>query len=146
MLTTPHLIVGAAIGASFQNPLLVAPAAAASHFILDSIPHIMGIVEVEDFDKKDAVFILGDIVLGLGLMLILTNNNPRSDLMWLGAFCAMLPDFHHTYQLLFGPEKLAKYDKWHLRFHYKKPMKLLPGFATQVATILLAIVFIKTKV
>lgn len=52
MLTTPHLLVGAAIGAQFNNPYIVVPAAVASHFVLDSVPHLMGIVEVHDLDKK----------------------------------------------------------------------------------------------
>ncbi|HSX58532.1 MAG TPA: hypothetical protein VLE47_04685 [Candidatus Saccharimonadales bacterium] len=143
MLTTPHLLVGAAIGATFHNPLLVAPAAAASHFALDSVPHLMGIIEVEDLDKKDLAFVVGDVLLGVSLVFLLSRNNPNSDLMWLGAFCAVLPDFHHTFQALFGPDKLEKYDKWHLKFHYKKPMDILPGIATQVLTVLLAVFLIR---
>ena len=139
MLTTHHLIVGAAIGAHFQNPMIVAPAAAASHFLLDSIPHLMGIIEVEDLDKKDLAFVAGDVILGVGLVFFLAHNNPNSELMWLGAFCAMLPDFHHTFQALFGPDKLQKYDNLHLKFHYKKPINLLPGIATQVITVLFAV-------
>lgn len=139
MLTTPHLLVGAAIGAHFHNPMLVVPAAAASHFVLDSVPHLMGFIEVEDLDKKDVAFVIGDVVLGVSLVYLLSRSNPQMELMWLGAFCAMLPDFHHTFQVLFGPDKLQKYDNLHLKFHYKKPISLLPGIATQVITVLLAI-------
>ncbi len=143
MLTTPHLVVGAAIGATFNNPLLVAPAAVASHFVLDGVPHLMGIVEVEDLDKKDVAFVLGDVLLGVSLVTLLSRHNPQADLMWLGAFSAMVPDFHHTFQALFGPDKLHKYDQLHLKFHYKKPMPAVSGMATQVLTILLSIVFIR---
>lgn len=142
MLTTPHLLVGAAIGVHFNNPMLVVPAAAASHFVLDSVPHLMGFIEVEDLDKKDVAFVIGDVVLGVSLVYLLANNNPHAELMWLGAFCAMLPDFHHTFQVLFGPDKLQKYDNLHLKFHYKKPINLIPGIATQVVTVLAAIFFI----
>lgn len=142
MLTTPHLLVGAAIGAHFHNPMIIAPAAAASHFVLDSIPHLMGFIDVEDLDKKDIAIVAGDVFLGVSLVYLLTQNNPQGELMWLGAFCAMLPDFHHTFQVLFGPEKLQKYDNWHLKFHYKKPMRIIPGVATQIITILFSIVFV----
>lgn len=142
MLTTPHLIVGAAIGAHFHNPMVIAPAAAASHFLLDSIPHLMGIIEVEDLDKKDLVFVALDVVLGVGLVYFFARNNPNSELLWLGAFCAMLPDFHHTFQALFGPDKLERYDRLHLKFHYKKPMDIVPGMATQIVTVILAIMVI----
>lgn len=144
MLTTPHLLVGAAIGAHFNNPMLVVPAAAASHFVLDSVPHLMGFIEVEDLDKKDVAFVIGDVVLGVSLVYLLSHNNPHGELMWLGAFCAMLPDFHHTFQVLFGPDKLQRYDNLHLKFHYKKPINLIPGIATQVVTVLAAIFFIVT--
>jgi len=142
MLTTPHLLVGAAIGSQFHNPMLVAPISAASHFFLDGIPHLGGFIEVEDLEKKEVAFVLGDVALGLGLLFFLTNNNPAAELIWLGAFCAVLPDFHHTFQVLFGPDKLKKYDKLHKKFHYKKPMRILPGMATQVATVLIAILVI----
>lgn len=142
MLTTPHLLVGAAVGAQFHNPMLVVPMAAGSHFVFDSVPHLMGFIEVEDLDKKDLAFVVGDVLLGLGLLALLTINRTNADLLWLGAFCSVLPDFHHTFQVLFGPDKLAKYNKFHLRFHYKKPMKILPGMATQIVTVLIAIALI----
>ena len=37
---TPHLVVGAAIGARVRRPALALPAAFASHFVLDTVPHI----------------------------------------------------------------------------------------------------------
>lgn len=142
MLTTPHLLVGAAIGAQFHSPLLIAPAAAASHFVLDSVPHLMGFIEVEDLDKKDIAFVVGDVLLGLSLLIYLTIGNPAAELIWLGAFCSVLPDFHHTFQVLFGPEKLKRYTKVHMKFHYKKPMRILPGMATQLVTIIAAILLV----
>lgn len=36
---TPHLVVGAAIGARLRRPGLALPAAFASHFVLDTVPH-----------------------------------------------------------------------------------------------------------
>ncbi len=142
MLTTPHLLVGAAIGSQFHNPMLIAPISAASHFVLDGVPHLGGFIEVEDLEKKEVFFVAGDVILGLVILFFLTNNNPNAELIWLGAFCAVLPDFHHTFQVLFGADKLKKYDNLHKKFHYKKPMSVLPGMATQIVTIVLAVLIV----
>jgi hypothetical protein len=147
MLTTPHLLVGAAIGAQIgpAHPLIVVPVAGASHFVLDSIPHLMGFIEVEDLDKKDVLFVLGDVILGVGILLLLSLNNPNWEILWIGAVAGMLPDFHHTAQVLFGPDFLKRYTKVHMRFHYKKPLRLLPGLATQFFTSLASIFLILAK-
>ncbi len=142
MLTTPHLLVGAAIGSQFHNPVLIATTSAASHFVLDSVPHLGNFIEVEDLEKREVIFVAGDVILGLVLLLLLTNNNPNAELIWLGAFCAVLPDFHHTFQVLFGADKLKKYDNLHKKFHYKKPMSVLAGMATQIVTVLLAMLLV----
>ncbi len=39
MIMTPHIAVGAAIGAMIANPVVAIPAALLSHYVLDSIPH-----------------------------------------------------------------------------------------------------------
>ena len=141
MLTTPHLLVGAAIGSQFNNPYIVVPAAVASHFVLDGIPHLMGIVEVHDLDKKDLAFVAGDVALGIALVCLLSLGSPNPNMLFLGAFASMVPDFHHTFQALFGPNKLNKYTKLHLKFHYKKKISPVAGMATQLVTIVLAMVF-----
>ncbi len=40
MMATPHLLVGAALGRVVQRPWLAYPAALASHYLLDAIPHL----------------------------------------------------------------------------------------------------------
>lgn len=144
MLTTPHLLVGAAIGTQFHNPMLIAPAAAASHFILDGIPHLGNFIDVHDLDRKDLAFVAADVAVGVSLVAYIANFSfvGNSELIWLGAFCSMLPDFHHTFQALFGPEKLQKYNKLHRKFHYKKDISLLPGMATQLATIIASLILV----
>lgn len=39
MLETPHVAVGIAIATKFPNPWIAIPLAAASHFVLDKVPH-----------------------------------------------------------------------------------------------------------
>src|SRR3972149_8897656 len=102
MLTTPHLLVGTAIGSQVGNPILVATTAAASHSVLDSLPHLGFIVgerrlgaqwDFEDLGRRDLTIVAAAVLLGLGVVTLITAGNPRADLIWLGAFCAFLPDF-----------------------------------------------------
>ena len=142
MLTTPHLLVGAAIGSQVPYAWQVVPLAAASHFVLDSFPHAQGYIDVEDLKKNEAAFLLGDLALGLSLVAFLAFNNPAGELMWVGAIAAILPDFHHILQVLFGPETLKKYHNIHMKFHFKKEIRIMPGLATQILTVFLAIFLI----
>ena len=142
MLSTPHILIGAAIGSQIPYAWQVVPAAAASHFVLDSIPHVQGYIEVEDLKKKEMVFLLTDLAVGFGILTILSLGSPVGGLMWVGGLAAILPDFHHIFQTLFGPQSLKKYDRWHMKFHWKKDMRFIPGVATQLFTIFLAILLI----
>ena len=142
MLNTPHLLVGAAIGSSLPEAWQIVPVAAASHFVFDSLPHFQGYIEVEDLEKKEVAFLAADIIFGLGLVTFFSPGSPRGDLMWVGALAAILPDFHHIFQVVFGPDSLKRYHKFHMKFHWKKDMKLLPGVATQIITILAAVLII----
>lgn len=139
MLTTPHLVFGAAVGAYFDKAIYVVPLAAASHFLLDSLPHLQGYIEVEDFNKKDILLLLADASVGIMLVAILAFSDPKTELIILGAFSAYLPDFHHIYQVLFGPDKLTRYNKLHRKFHWKRDMRILPGMATQIVVAVLAV-------
>lgn len=139
MLTTPHLLVGAAIGSQMPNAWQVVPVAAASHFLLDSIPHFQGKIEVEDLEKKEVLFLLADLFVGFGILFLISFNSPVRELMWVGALSAVLPDFHHIIQVLFGQDAMKQYHSLHMKFHFKKDMRLIPGFATQIITIVAAI-------
>jgi hypothetical protein len=94
MLSTPHLLVGAAIIKVVPDPLLGLPLAFLSHFALDSIPHWDGSPKAP-FSKKLLGGIAVDYALGASLVLALTINysSPSQYIFWLGAFLATLPDF-----------------------------------------------------
>lgn len=145
MLTTPHLVLGAAIGANFDKAIYVVPIAAASHFLLDSIPHLQGYIEVEDLDKKDIFLLFADALVGVMLVAILAFNSAQTELIILGAFSAYLPDFHHIYQVIFGSDKLDKYNRIHRKFHWKRDMRILPGMATQIVVAVLSVLSIIRK-
>jgi len=94
MLSTPHLLTGAAIVKIIPNPALGLPLAFLSHFALDSIPHWDGSPKAP-YSKKMFGWIFLDYAFGASLVLILTVGypNPEQYFLWLGAFLGTLPDF-----------------------------------------------------
>lgn len=91
-----HALTGAIIGLTVGEPLVAVPAALASHYVLDVIPH-----HGEDGDKlkwlrsgRFESLLVIDALLCLGLVLALAFNHP---LNWLlaavCAFVAAAPDF-----------------------------------------------------
>lgn len=76
MLATPHTIVGLAVGALIQNPLLAVPAAFVSHYFGDLVPHWDVYEEFPAPEGKKArwqpVVIFFDIILGVAIGLSVT--------------------------------------------------------------------------
>jgi hypothetical protein len=135
------MLLGAAIGSQINQVWLVAPLAAASHFIIDMFPHEDWVVEVEveDLNKKSILVIIADILIALGLVYLLARGTQNWELMWLGALCAGLPDVHHILHVLFGPEKFKKYSRAHGKFHWDKDLRFIPGVAAQAAVGVLSV-------
>src|SRR4030067_1371296 len=92
MLSTPHLLVGAAIARSIPNPAISIPAAFFSHFVLDAAPHWDGSPEAP-FSKKVIVGASIDYLFGASLIFLFTQGDPRQITILAGAFTATLPDF-----------------------------------------------------
>ena len=92
MLSTPHLLVGAAIVHSIPNPAISLPAAFVSHFVLDAAPHWDGSPQAP-FSKKVVSGVAFDYIFGASLIFLITQGDPRQAILLLGAFLATLPDF-----------------------------------------------------
>ena len=92
MLSTPHLLVGAAIVHSIPEPAISLPAAFLSHFLLDAAPHWDGSPKAP-FSKKLIGGIVGDYVFGMALVVLISVGHPYQGLIIFGAFLATLPDF-----------------------------------------------------
>ena len=153
MLFTPHVAVGAAIGAATDNPFAAFFIGFGAHFILDLIPHTdtgsYGL-EAEELihSPKDLAFIIGDITLGI---IILLAGFIKTDFHWpvfWGTFGCLTPDLilnlPHTgkYIKQFFP---FNYLDWvHKKVHYTILNKRYYwlGYLTQIVTIALALVFI----
>lgn len=154
MLLTPHVLVGAAIGAEFNHAYIAAPLAAASHFVLDLIPHwdLRIDLEYEDLERQDILVIIVDLATSASLLTLLLYNNPRWEMMMVGAVSAFLPDVHHVIAALSDPKKWERFTKLgrlhtrysniHQKFNWDKDSRFIYGMLTQVLVGLVAILVI----
>src|SRR3989344_8131286 len=92
MLSTPHLLVGAAIVKIVPEPTISLPLAFLSHFVLDSIPHWDGSPKAP-FNTKTTVGVIIDYIVGLSLIFIATAGLENQFLYFVGGFLGTLPDF-----------------------------------------------------
>jgi hypothetical protein len=103
MTGTNHALTGAVIAGVIGVPILAAPVAFLSHFVLDSLPHFGEEVSpLTKFTKK--VWLLDFIVLLVFLGFLVVTSNW---LLLVGALFAILPDFAWVYRFVFK-EKLGK--------------------------------------
>jgi hypothetical protein len=90
-----HALTGALIGLTIGEPLVAVPAALASHYVCDAIPHYgSGLPKQEDI--RSLLFkrlLYADAVLCLTLVLLLgINKPPHWELAGVCAFAAVAPD------------------------------------------------------
>ena len=98
MTASNHVLTGATIAVVAQDPWVVVPAALASHFILDAIPHFGVYAHDNKLRNQSLLFryvVLMDILLTVGLLILLPSM--LSPFMsWftvlLGMVFAFLPD------------------------------------------------------
>lgn len=117
MLSTPHLLVGAAIVHSIPNPAISLPAAFVSHFVLDAAPHWDGSPQAP-FSKKVVSGVAFDYIFGASLIFLITQGDPRQAILLLGAFLATLPDFimafsRHVKTPLTKLPLIDRFNKYH---------------------------------
>lgn len=136
MLTTPHAAAGVALGAAIGNPLVVIPAAMASHFILDAVPHWQEILPPYIPTTKTYVRVPLDIALAVGITVLATHWQPQhTAAIWTGAVCANLPDLDSI--IMVAPEVkrgiLKRYWDWHCRI--QRETDSLWGLVPQLAVV-----------
>jgi hypothetical protein len=110
------MLAGAVVAVSLQRPLLIAPLAIASHFLLDVLPHFG--VHHGDTAKRNKhplfqYIITIDILLTVALLIMLPSILQGAVTWWvllLGMIFAYLPDLtwvhHFFYELWYKRKKL----------------------------------------
>lgn len=109
MVAINHALTGAIIGLATDNPIVAVPAALASHFICDAIPHFgMG----KDFITTRAFrnLLIADALLCVSLVLFLCIAQPEHWMLAaLCAFIAASPDllWIHVYRKALQGQELV---------------------------------------
>ena len=161
MILTPHIIVGAVIGAKTQDLGLIVILALLSHFIMDKLPHwdydLPAVFREFRENKKikplvsDFVKMAIDITIGLLIVFIIIwyknfLNFDYLPFILFGIFISLLPD------IIFGlaflvPSKIArKINKiggfLHCKYKEKEGKITFLGLATQIIVIIISCVFL----
>lgn len=145
MMATPHMLAGAAIGVVLdRRPWLALPAAFASHFVLDAIPHLdshalYGVAQGGPTGPEAGIAI-ADFALAWVVIALLTRSRPWRAMAFAGAFCGILIDLVYTIPP-WGPWfSTWRGTAWLDDFHHGIQPHLTPdqwliGFGTQAVVI-----------
>jgi len=143
MILLVHMIFGAAIGSLSGNVYVGMIFALASHYFLDLFPHIEYLESTEDSIKrkssKDITWVTMDLLLGIGLIYLLSKNAGPGLLY---GFAAIIPDGLTVATHLFPNTLLKKHHQIHSGpIHYLTKQKKFPIFwkiFSQIAAVLIA--------
>lgn len=116
MLLTPHILIGAAIITSVQNPILGLIFVILSHYFLDLFPqteYTIKTIRAGQWSKSlpDFLKVFLDIVLGLMIVFFLIGYSP---LILLASAVSLLPDGLTLLHCVFPVNKLLKR---HMKIH-----------------------------
>ena len=147
MMATPHMVAGAAVGRVLRRPWLAWPAALASHFLLDIIPHLdthsLFGVKGGRPTPPEAASAITDFLVGAMLVGWLTLGRPNRRVVLGAALCGMLmdlveyvPPFGSWLRACSGGDGLIGF--LHGIQHNVGPAQWPLGFGTQVAVICVA--------
>ena len=124
MIGFNHALAGGLIGKFLPWPVAI-PAAVASHFILDMLPHYGIPPEQRDRSKFWKIFFTIDFFATLSLAFWAIANHHYA--MYVAGQLAVLPDFvwvaHVVRKRSFNFSKTkSRYEQWHMRIqHYELP-------------------------
>lgn len=163
MVFTPHIIIGAAIGAKTQDLGLIVVLALLIHFIMDKLPHwdydLPAVFREFRKNKKikpllsDFVKMAIDITIGLLIVffIIWYKNFLNFDYLpfiLFGISISLLPDIILGFASLVPGKTARRIDKIGKFFHYKLKNKqkegkiTFLGLLTEILTIVIAIIIL----
>lgn len=110
-----HTLTGTIIALSIKEPLLIAPMAFLSHFILDSLPHFGNHPKLVPYNSIFKIYLTIEAVLCVAVLSTAIILSPENwfILIW-GAAWATLPDF--TWLLI---KEAPRSVSWFFDFHNK---------------------------
>ncbi|EKD55958.1 MAG: hypothetical protein ACD_58C00327G0002 [uncultured bacterium] len=155
MLLTPHVLVGASIGALTDNLALIILLAFVSHFVLDMLPHAdwgMWHSYEKNFKLtlKDYILVAIDILGVLIFTYVLWNNADRNNNILIGAFFAILVDLIDNvpfWKNYFRKLPIfSQMHQLHVRIHYQLDKKYwIWGVVTQIIIIAICFVYVNNS-
>ena len=94
-----HTLAGTAIAMAVKEPLLIAPLALLSHFVMDSLPHFGRHPKVTPYNNGFKIYLMVEAVLCVAALVFAISLEPQSwFILGLGAAFATLPDFSWPFQ------------------------------------------------
>lgn len=151
MLETPHVAVGAAIAAKI-HPALALPAALASHFILDKIPHWNphAYTEVKTkgrISNSTILISIGDVILALSLGLFIAYqalpNYSHAGVIIAASFLSVLPDVSKSPYFFFKELRKGRLKEW---VDFERSLQVDTNFVlgniTQISIIVMSLVWV----
>lgn len=151
MILTPHILIGAAIGAKIGNFYLVVLFSLAAHYLTEIIPHQE--YDINSLKKRmininknfliDLTKVLFDFLVGASLALYLSFNQPYLNYVIVGILSATLPDFLLFLYWQYDSKILSVLKQFHQAPHFKNKNTLFwQGILTQVIISLVAILIL----
>lgn len=135
MLETPHSLLGGAVGAATGNPYWAAPAAIASHFAGDIMPHWNFTFPIRS--KAWYAISIADFVIAESLAVFFWFQFPDRPEIAIGAFAGTIPDIILGIRFVFNVRKLRWYERFHSALHTE--VSFWPGIWPQTVVSLLSI-------
>lgn len=113
-----HVLTGSAIALAIHQPLLAAPLAFLSHFLLDITPHFGGTPVYEYGHKIFPYIIGGDAIVSTGAVFFICSLAPaHAALILLCVLCALLPDILLLHHYTHG-RPYTWFHRWHLQMQW----------------------------
>lgn len=141
-----HALTGALIGGVITQPLIALPAAFASHFVLDALPHFGQEVGKRNWKFK-SVLAFDGVALSVGMVVALVTKNYFSALT---ALVAVSPDFVWIARYIFrekwgtvnpGPKNI--FSRWHSRIQkYERDWGIFVEIPYFLLLIILNVVYV----
>jgi hypothetical protein len=126
MVTSVHLVFGAAVGVALKNPAVVVPVAFCTHYLLDAVPHYapkpvrgfkeggFGKTDWLDLSLKAVEPILGIVITAL----LFFNAEAKLKLaLLLGAVFGWLPDLLVFLEWKFGIKRPEPFRSFEVKTH-----------------------------